>query len=595
MSKVFLWVEDTADKGSACRESARRTEAQIRRHVQENRRKHVAAVPGTTASDEQLAKSQPLECVNGVPATSLRPNRSLGRLASGPAGTAANRKRKTASTRNKKEPRPSGNAVSVELDVALTKGLPWRWTGQSSNERRSLAFFQLRTSQEWSGWEDSHFWNVLVLQVSQQSQGVARSLIALSALHERMEALGSVERQRLQHLSYEQSSKATAQLLAVSKLSYLEALVSCLIMICFHGLQRNPASAFVLLRSGTRLLHECDCSESSSLEERQLIDKTLRPLFDRLIFRHCGMGDPGGSFALSAERHRVKNRTSAEEAPVVPPIFSTLEEARHGLQQILDWAHDHIPAREAPMSLLEAFLAAFCQLRDDWATALAQSDFSKSKETSRSLKLLKAASIFNAIIVETAHCSDETAYDRYLAAFEEVMSLVEAAKMVGHSFGIDAGLLDIVAFVGTKCRDPHIRRRALCLLRSQSRLEGDRIASNPATILQALITLEERGLAVTSCHDIPGSSRRHLVCGQQHIAQGRIDLFYASSDGSVKERCSVSLAGAAGRKPNGKASAEADVPDAIFGAGYASYLENRQTRSYFRLELDRFYFYIPKV
>lgn len=595
MSQALLWVADAADTGSASRNSARRQEAQIRRHVQENRRRQVTAVDQSISEDAQVAKAQPLECVNGVPATSLRPNRSLGRLASGPAGTAANRKRKTTSTRNKKGDSQSGNAVSVELDVALTKSLPWRWAGQSSTERRSLAFFQLRTSQEWSGWRDSHFWNVLALQVSQQSQGVARSLIALSALHERMEALGSVERQRLQHLSYEQSSKATAQLLAVSKLSYFEALVSCLIMICFHGLQRNPASAFVLLRSGTKLLHECGRPEVSSWDERQVIDKTLRPLFDRLIFRHVGMGDPGGSFALSAERYRANKPISPEEAPAVPPMFSTLEEARHGLQQILDWAHDHVPAREGPTSSLETFLSTFLRLRDAWAIALSQSNLSHSKESSRSLKLLKAASIFNAIIVEMVHCSDETAYDKYLADFEEMMSLVEAAKLVSHSFGIDAGLLDIVAFTGTKCRDPHIRRRALRLLRSQSRLEGDRIASNPATILEALITLEERGLNVDSCHDVPGSSRRHLVCGQQHVAQRRIDLFYASADGSVKERCSVSLAGATGPKLSGKPSADAYIPDAIFGAGYASYLQDRQTGSYFRLELDRFYFYIPKV
>ncbi|KAF2167725.1 hypothetical protein M409DRAFT_53699 [Zasmidium cellare ATCC 36951] len=596
MAQALLWVQDTASTYEASRTSGRRQEARVRRHVQENRRKPVAGSNESKGlEDDQASRVQPLKGVDGVPASALRPNRSLGRLALRPAGTPSTRKQKTTLTRSKEKSLDAGKAVPAGLNVALTKSLPWCLTGLSSSERRSLAFFQLRTSREWSGWDDSHFWKILTLQASQQSQAVARSLIAVSALHERMEVVGSVERFRLQYLSCEQSSKATLQLLAKSELSYFEALVSCLIMICFHGLQRNPASAFVLLRSGTRLLDESNSPGNATPEERQIIDRQLRPLFSRLISRHCGMGDPCGTFAISAERHRVKGLQVAEEKPVVTPVFSTLSEARHWLQLILNWAHDDMPSRSSPSSSQESFLAVFRRLRDTWKASLLRSDFSQTTDSSRSLKLLKAAGIINTIIIEMAQCSNEVAYDQYLSGFEETIALVEEAKLSGHCFGIDAGLLDIVAFVGTKCRDPQIRRRALKLLKSQARLEGDRIASNPATILETLISLEERDLNVTSCHDVPESSRRHLVSGQQHLAHGRIDLFYVSVDGSTKERCSVTMAGVTGRKPSGKCDAEASIPDAVFGAGHASYLENRQTRSYFNLELDRFYFFIPKM
>lgn len=215
--------------------SAPRRQARIRSHVQSRNRNKApdCSADKTAAPSEQ--NLQPLDCVRGVPLSSLRPSKALGRRALNTTDTGATRKRKKTESDTSRQSVLS-DAIFSNIRSSLTRSLPFLWHGLSSSERGSLAFFQLRTSQEWSGWEDRYFWNILALQVSQQSQAVARSLIAVSALHERIEALSSVERARLLSLSSEQSGKATAALLARSEVSYFEALVSCLIMICFHGL-----------------------------------------------------------------------------------------------------------------------------------------------------------------------------------------------------------------------------------------------------------------------------------------------------------------------------------------------------------------------
>lgn len=586
MPQSLLWVQNASES------SQRQQESQIRRHVQSQRGDQVPEACGEKRLEGKTKRQKRLDCVNGVPASSLRPSRSLGRLAEKSVG-AWTRKRTKKATKSSTNPSLQDKTPSANRGVALSRSLPYLWHGLSSSERRSLAFFESRTSQEWSGWEDSHFWNVLALQLSQESHAVARSLIAVSALHERMEAMGSLERARLQELCCEQSSKATNALLARDSMPYFEALVSCLIMICFRGLQHSQAS-FLLLRSGMRLLAECDDHGRVSREERAMVDGQLRPLFNRLLSKPCGMGDIFKAFTLSVERHRAKS-IAAIEKPLMPSVFRSISEARDCLSRILSWAHDNIACRLWSEQSMEIFLASFHQLKDAWETSLAQSSFSKTAKSLRSQRLLQAACLVGLIITANAHCPEETACDRFQPEFEQIISLMEGVKLSGHSFGIDAGLMDIVAFVGTKCRDPHIRRRALKLLKSEARIEGDRVASNPATILEALIALEERGLEVETCHDIPEANRRRLVCGQQHVAQARIDLFYASADGSKRERCCVSLAGVGSGKGRKNLDSGADVPDAIFGAGYAAYLENRPTRSYFRLELDRFYFPIPKV
>jgi hypothetical protein len=116
-----------------------------------------------------------------------------------------------------------------------------------------------------------------------------------------MEALDGVERTRLRHLSNEQSGRATRAMLAKSDISCFEAPVSCLAMACFYGLQHNQGS-FVLLRSGLRLLLECDRSDTASYEERQVVDLRIRPLFNRLLSRPAIMVDMCKAFILSVER-----------------------------------------------------------------------------------------------------------------------------------------------------------------------------------------------------------------------------------------------------------------------------------------------------
>lgn len=590
MPQQLLWVGDAETHNQFIGSSARQKQARIRRHVQIHRREHATAVGcETSLISGQTRDLQKPDCVKGVPASSLRPTRSLGRLASKPTNCDSKCKRQKVN----KHHQPI-DATSSGVRLPLKSALPFLGHGLSSSERASLAVFQHRTCQEWSGWADAHFWNSLALQVSQQSQVVARSLVAISALHEQMGAIGSVERARLQRLSYEQSGKATKALLARSELSYFEALVSCLIMICFHGIQHRQAP-FVLLRSGLKLLAESKGPGRASSEERRLVELQVRPLFSRVLARPCSMVDMCKAFTISVENHMAKAINVPVEKPWIPQTFGTLSEARDCLQDILDWAHDNFLLEPLPKNSIVIFLDEVHKLRDAWQTSMAGSQLPKTPHSIKSQKLLRASCLVSMIIIATARCTEETAWDRYEADFQEILSLVEGAWSSGHSFGIDAGLFDITAFVGSKCRDPHIRRSALRLLKSRSRMEGERLAANPATILEALIALEERDLEVATCHDIPERSRRRLISGQQYVSQGRIDLFFASSNGVQKERCCVSLTGVNAGRPSKNFDHEANVADAVFGIGYAAYLEERETRSYFRFEMDRFFFPIPKV
>lgn len=487
----------------------------------------------------------------------------------------------------------------------VPRTMPWMWQGLGSAQRSSLAFFELRTSRDWAGWQDAEFWTVLALPVSHQSRAVASSLIALSALHESMEAQDECYRTHLQRLSFLQGNEAI-RALANTNLTYFEALVSCVVVLCFQNIQKSRSS-FRLLRSGLKLLEERDGRVSH--EEAYLIEAHVERLFDQLRCRPCRMGDPSAAFMLSVHRQRAGNpRTFLIHEPPVPLSFVTLVEARDCLQNILQWGHDTVAHHPDPHLPSPCFLESLHQLRRAWESALnstlPQSPATESPTAIKSRCLLQAACIFGVIIIETASTTHEIVYDKYLADFRTIVQLVEQATSSRRShsedvsFGIDSGLVDIVAFVGSKCRDPFLRRRALQVLFCGSRVEGDRIASIPGEILRVHIDLEERGLNVSSCHDVPETHRRRLVRGQQVFTRRRIELFYIASPydpalGATIEKGYVPLPGPSQEVADIEICT--DTPDAIFGSGYAAYLEDGETQQYFRLDLDRFYFPIPRV
>lgn len=202
-------------------------------------------------------------------------------------------------------------------------------------ERRSLAFFQSRTSQDFSGWLDYDFWNVLVLQLAQQSTAITQSLIALAALHEsidyRSQSYDSIN--HLERLSRVQSSKAI-EAAKRPDLTYLEALTSCLVILCYQSLQQCPY-AFRLLKAGCKMLEEFD--RQVDRQDAMTVELRIKPLFKRLQCRICGIGDALVSLRMSQQHSEKPSRLASSSTPLISTSFENLHEAQAALRSIYDW------------------------------------------------------------------------------------------------------------------------------------------------------------------------------------------------------------------------------------------------------------------
>lgn len=148
-----------------------------------------------------------------------------------------------------------------------------------------------------------------------------------------------------------------------------------------------------------------------------------------------------------------------------------------------------------------------------------------------------------------AEPDDQIRWDRYNSVFEQMVALGESINEYSHSsassflssssssgmppsspttFSLDLGIVGVMFNVATRCRDPHIRRRAICVLRAAAVQEGIWNSVVVAAIAEKWIEIEEEGLGVVaSCADVPSAARLSHVLPMFDVAQCSAQLFFS--------------------------------------------------------------------
>lgn len=599
MPDSLLWInKDTAS--TVLSRSSKAETREIRKHVQHER--------------QLKAKS-----VQEAATKSLSPQNRSRRTDKTSASTGTSSK--AGSTRcalrldtNVRDPRPTERAllsafVSPTTHSSRVLQAISTFPGLNPDELRSLTFFCQRTAPEWSGWRDASFWNRLTLQACHLNRSILHGVVALGALHESSEVYGEPdERTDLQQLALCQSSKAS-RLACETSVSDIATLISCIIFICLQNLQ-DSHTAYQLLRSGHSLITDIDARLTSGAltltdSEKTVLNNVLRPIIERLRMRFCSIVDIPSALALHAACKQAE-RGCKPPLPQIPEGFKSLLEARNKLEGIIDWAIKHVD----PFGAAEAERFQAQLLLSNWIVALdstATTAVERYDTLDTSKKLLKAAAIIAAILFDTMGTSTECIYDEYAERFAEIVELYDAA--IGNpvlaprkvSFGIDSGVIDTLAFVAGRCRDPGIRRSALRLLTQTNRTEGDLQGCTGSTILQTLINLEEKGLNVSSAGDIPESRRLRIWEDHQYWETGEIRIFfvkwpYDPSMGAEVQQASVYLPVTSLRTSKEKAALgwPRGLPNVKYGRGTGAFLEEG-TQVYHHITLSSFFMPMPRL
>jgi hypothetical protein len=256
----------------------------------------------------------------------------------------------------------------------------------------------------------------------------------------------------------------------------------------------------------------------------------------------------------------------------IPRLFATIRELRQSLDNILNsvvhlvvryqedfFATDIHPPRPTPASLQRQ--ADLQVTISDWTAAYHVSTPSLLLRVSTherlGLRMLQIYGHLVSVMLSTCFSVKETTFDSYNSTFESIVKESEdlvrlAATMtpgtkngqqVSHrvdacqttsSFSIDMGCYPPLYYTALKCRIPHLRRRAVTLLKMCQHTEGPWTGPLLAHIATCAIDREEADFSAT-LHTLPVPSEI-LKPAQMSTSASSISSSKLSSPTSVKEK-----------------------------------------------------------
>jgi hypothetical protein len=133
----------------------------------------------------------------------------------------------------------------------------------------------------------------------------------------------------------------------------------------------------------------------------------------------------------------------------------------------------------------------------------------------RSIALIELHKRYLNLSLITTHPRDTYGsinWDRYVRDVNELLdyatlavrqNVSEESAQGSSRFHVDIGVTPILFYIVVRCRDPHVRRRAVHIMRSARVQDGFWNGPLVAQVAQRIMVSEERGLNVNSFEDIP--------------------------------------------------------------------------------------------
>ena len=299
--------------------------------------------------------------------------------------------------------------------------------------------------------------------------------------------------------------------------SPLMGLLCCVLFISMELLQGNLVSAIRLAKSGKGILSDAQGGSSSVATQGSLqsLRTELDVQFMRLDFQVAVMQNCEDSDSLFST---FFNASAPYPAPVLR-LTSVLEARRRYEEISRAWVR-HVWSCQRNYCQLN--LSKFTELLRHWDRA-----FGDLKVRERSSHALDRRGIAflemnrRQFEVSLAMAAIPPGKESSLRFWDDKTSLLKetvdhAAVAVNLSeelsssspcFSLDSGINAHLYTVACRCRDPVIRRKAIAVLRSANRHEGLWRSDLVAHVAEKVVVLEEEGLTVQSCRDVPDEAR----------------------------------------------------------------------------------------
>jgi len=404
-------------------------------------------------------------------------------------------------------------------------------------EKRYFQFFRQKTVASTNSLMDSRFWDRIVLQMCHVEPAVKHIVLALSSLHQLSEAMHdrdvALRHQRYSEQHYQRALSAAQGLMYSSTPEDIDrVLIACVIFTCYENVRGNYRASQIHASSGRAIMAQHG-ERLRRLSRRNDLNE-IQHLFARLDISAM-------AFEVEQARYHYDMESFLATNPdLVPDAFKTVQEARAPLIDHVRWVtvfgmaiYDavlHNPV-DLPMLELERFKVHDNLVR--WSSRFEQV---VSQDAGASPTLTRTLRIWHQLIsiqVGAHFYGSELRYDAFVPDYErlvinaeEVVDLL-AQKPGKNSFSFELGLTIPLFSTVQRCRDPHIRRRALRALRSGPKQEGSWGYPGAVLTAQQWMLFEELGLdVVDKAADIPEWRRVMSVDADVNSELGTAELIY---------------------------------------------------------------------
>lgn len=420
-----------------------------------------------------------------------------------------------------------------------------------------FSFFRSHTARVVPGCFYSSLWNCHVLQLTHYEPAILHAAIAVGAMHRvsrgnspTLQALyshgGQPDRQQSFALAqYVKALKCLREVLDKrkhdinNKTVVVITLVACLLFMCLETLQGNRAGSIQHLKTGLRVLTECQDKNLEADSERETailfvksdqhnstILDTLTSVFGRLDYEAT-------MFDKRAPLLQVRPSEGCDE---IPQEFFSVTQARQYLDQLAsdifrfraellqrasfvssleidgdrDWVREYVAQNIASRKLLHCegnnvLLAELRRLQNCltlWLSAFRFFTAFSEQEMGlrRTLQLLEIQHFYIFFIAQTYADRTESDCDRFIPLFRHILELAESfVQSIGSNgdetntiaFTLESGIAPSLFLITLKCRDSELRCRALHLLKENSCQEGMWEGALMARFMKEVIDLEE--------------------------------------------------------------------------------------------------------
>jgi hypothetical protein len=424
---------------------------------------------------------------------------------------------------------------------------------RSQQEHDDFLNFRTQTAEQLPGLFDSTLWNRLMLQASHEEEFVKDAMIAIGALHScgRMliedtnkKVSSGIEPTPHYRFALQQWGRALRKMrnrITDGEKDLRVALIGCLLVFCFEGLQSNYFQSLTHAVSGHALLHSWRIKQQRLIGKDDttspaphIVEDELIEAFARLDLQIMIYIDP-----REASIHRTLKNEGTYSVRHMPDLFTTVDEARK-YWELIQRRTSHFIAAVAAVAQGEGTGQDMVEvdmgcgtgsmtfypesevrlaLTESQSQSLRGEYFQYSGEITRwfsaftpfyealeeKTRSWTAASILH-IQAKTAEVmllaslfGDEFSLDNFAPTFRSLVILgntiaADPFFATPHLFTFDTGIVNPIRLIAKWCREPVIRRASLALLRKVAVREGIYDALIMASVSEYVMRMEEEFL-----------------------------------------------------------------------------------------------------